>query len=84
VGAPDAMNREQLIALARGMGLELAAPKKVWIKHSFSVTPQSKNTFTEMSRALGYKMQDAMEEALSDWFAKKQTAYNAIARAKKI
>lgn len=76
------MDKEHLIALARSMGLEIASPKKIWIKHSYSVTPESKNTFSKYCDVLGIKMQDGLEEAFQDWFKKKDSEYKAIQDAK--
>ncbi len=75
-------SKEDLIQLARSMGLEVGPPKRIWIKHSFSITPESKEKFQERCKALGIKMQDALEEALQNWFEATQTGYSAIQRAK--
>jgi len=76
------IDRNTLIALARSMGLELSAPKRIWIKHSYSVTPESKETFSHYCEVLGFKMQDGLEEAFQDWFKKKESEYQAINSAK--
>lgn len=76
------LNKENLIALARKMGLELTAPKKIWIKHSYSVTPESKEKFSKYCDVLGIKMQDGLEEALQDWFKKGEVEFKAISHAK--
>lgn len=80
--AGTAFNKETLLAMAKTMGLELAAAKKIWIKHSFSITPETKEGFQKRCHALGFKMQDAMEEALLDWFSKHEHEYQAITEAK--
>lgn len=76
------LSKTDIIELARSMGLELAAPRKIWIKHSFSITPPTKEKFQEYCRALGYKMQDALEEALCDWFEKNRSDVSAIQKVK--
>ena len=76
------LDKESLIALARTMGLELSTPKKIWIKHSYSVTPDSKDKFSKYCDVLGIKMQDGLEEALQDWFKKKENEFKAISDAK--
>jgi hypothetical protein len=76
------LDKEKLIALAKTMGLELAAPKKIWIKHSYSVTPESKEKFSKYCEILGIKMQDGLEDALNDWFKKKENEFQAIVEAK--
>lgn len=75
-------SKEDLIQLARSMGLEVGPPKRIWIKHSFSITPESKEKFQERCKALGIKMQDALEEALQNWFEATQSGYSAIQKAK--
>lgn len=77
------IGKEELLAIAKSMGLELAAPKRIWIKHSFSITPESKETFQERCRALGLKMQDAMEEAMNDWFRKTEASYRGVQDVRK-
>lgn len=78
------LDRDSLIALAQKLGLELREPKKIWIKHSFSITPQTKEEFQNRCRALGYKMQDALEEIMQDWFKKTESEFQAIHHAKHI
>ena len=80
--AGTAFNKETLLAMAKTMGLELTAAKKIWIKHSFSITPETKECFQKRCNALGFKMQDAMEEALQDWFKKHEDEYQAITEAR--
>lgn len=77
------LSKEALMTLAQQMGLELREPKKVWIKHSFSITPETKHKFQERCRALGLKMQDALEEVMEDWFTKTDPEFRAITQAKK-
>lgn len=77
------IDKDTLIALARSMGLELTAKKKLWIKHSYSVTPESKEKFTNYCDVLGIKMQDGLEEAFQDWFKKKEVEFQAVSNAKK-
>jgi hypothetical protein len=76
------LDKDSLIAIARSMGLELAAPKKIWIKHSYSVTPESKEKFSKYCEVLGIKMQDGLEEALVDWFKKRENEFRAVSEAK--
>jgi hypothetical protein len=76
------IDKETLIALARSLGLEVTAPKKIWIKHSYSVTPESKEKFANYCDVLGIKMQDGLEEAFQDWFKKKEVEFKAIHEAK--
>lgn len=77
------IDKESLLALAKSMGLELAVPKKIWIKHSYSVTPESKEKFSKYCETLGIKMQDGLEDALQDWFTKKQSEFSAVSQVKK-
>jgi hypothetical protein len=77
------LDKESLIALARTMGLELTAPKKIWIKHSYSVTPESKEKFSKYCEVLGVKMQDALEESFQDWFKKREAEFRAVSDVKK-
>jgi hypothetical protein len=76
------IDKETLFAIARSMGLELKAPKKIWIKHSYSVTPESKQKFADYCDVLGIKMQDGLEEALQEWFLKKEAEFKAVSKAK--
>jgi hypothetical protein len=78
----SSMNREKLIEIAKSMGLEVVTPKKLWIKHSYSVTPESKEKFSKYCETLGIKMQDGLEEAFQDWFKKKELEFTAIINAK--
>lgn len=71
--------KEVLIELARKKGLSLEQ-KKIWVKHSYTVTPDDRIKFKEYCRVLGYKMQDAMEEALSDFFKKHESRYNKLSQ----
>lgn len=76
------LDKDALIALARSMGLELASPKKIWIKHSYSVTPETKQKFSDYCDVLGIKMQDGLEEAFQEWFKKKESEFKAVSDAK--
>ncbi len=70
------LNKETLIKMAKELGLDIRE-KKVWIKHSYTVTPNDKEEFKTRCEVMGVKMQDAMEEALHDWFKKTQKRYDA-------
>ena len=78
------IDRNQLLAMAKSMGLELRPEKKVWIKHSYSVTQESKEKFSNYCDTLGRKMQDALDEAFNDWFKKNKSEFEAITKREEI
>lgn len=80
--APAQLGREQLAELAAAMGLEVREPKKLWIKHSYSITPEAKAKFNAVCETLGIKLQDGLDEALQDFFRKKESEFGRVTRAK--
>ena len=70
--------------LAAKHGLKLQAPKKEFVKHTYSVTTDSKALFKKYCDTLGYNMQDAMEESLLDFFKKHALEYSRVKEAKNI
>ncbi len=78
------MNQDEVISLARSMGLEVKAPKRIFIKHSYSITAETKEKFQTVCRSLGIKMQDGMEEAMGLFFEKHGEKFAAVKRVKSL
>lgn len=74
----------QILELAAKHGLKLQAPKKEYVKHTYSVTVDSKALFKKYCDVLGFSMQDAMEEAMQDFFKKHALEYTRVKQAKSV
>ncbi len=81
---PDlGLSRDQIILLAQKHGLKFEGMKKEFVKHTYSVTLDSKTLFKKYCDTLGLNMQDAMDEALQDFFKKHALEYNRVKEAKR-
>jgi hypothetical protein len=66
LNAPEEL-RQLMIQLAQG-GLEIAGPKKTYIKHSYEVDQDLHQKFHEMYPVLGFKkVKDAINDAIASW-----------------
>ena len=77
------LSKDQIIALAQKHGLKFEGMKKEFVKHTYSVTLDSKNLFKKYCDVLGLNMQDAMDEALQDFFKKHSLEYKKVSEAKR-
>ena len=77
-----ALSASEILELAAKHGLKLQAPKKEFVKHTYSVTTESKALFKKYCDVLGLNMQDAMEEALQMFFKKNALEYSRVKEAK--
>jgi len=59
-----------ILRMAQEAGLQLAIPRKEYVKHSYSVTVATREKFKERCRILGKTMADGFEEAMEDFFRK--------------
>ena len=82
VATSPTLSAQDIINLAAKHGLTLQAPKREFIKHTYSVTTDSKALFKKYCDTLGINMQDAMEEALQGFFKKHALEYTRIKEAK--
>lgn len=80
--AQPALSASEILELAAKHGLKLQAPKKEFVKHTYSVTTESKALFKKYCDVLGLNMQDAMEEALQEFFKKHALEYSRVKEAK--
>lgn len=80
--AQPIMTSQEILELAAKHGLKLQAPKKEFVKHTYSVTTESKALFKKYCDVLGINMQDAMEEALQNFFKKHALEYTRVKEAK--
>lgn len=70
------LSKQELIDLAKSMGLELAKPKVKWAKHSFEFREETLLTFKKMVRQLGYaSIKEATEEMMDEWSQKRIAEY---------
>jgi hypothetical protein len=76
------ISKELLERMAREMGFELASPKRQFTKHTYSLTPRHKELMKQFTDVLGIAMQDAVCEAFDLFFAKYQSEFDAILKAK--
>ena len=81
--ASDTLSKDQIIMLAQKHGLKFEGMKKEFVKHTYSVTLDSKTLFKKYCDTLGLNMQDAMDEALQDFFKKHALEYNRVKEAKR-
>jgi hypothetical protein len=81
-GRSSELSASDILELARKHGLTLQAPKKEYVKHTYSVTVDSKALFKKYCDTLGVNMQDAMEEAMQDFFKKHAIEYTRVKQAK--
>lgn len=66
INAPEDL-RKLLLQLSEN-GIELAGPKKVYVKHSYEVDQELHQRFHEMYPVLGFKkVKDAINDAISRW-----------------
>ncbi len=72
------MTKEDIIKLAQLHGLKFEGQKKTFVKHTYSVVLESKDLFKKYCDTLGVNMQDAMEEALQDFFKKHALEYSRV------
>ena len=73
---PD-VSVEKLREMAKSLGVEISL-KRNWTKHTYTVTQENKILFDKYCSALDLKIQDAMEEAMSDWFKKHKKEYDEV------
>jgi hypothetical protein len=76
------LSAQDILELAAKHGLKLQSPKKEYVKHTYSVTVESKALFKKYCDVLGINMQDAMEEAMQDFFKKHGLEYTRVKQAK--
>ena len=77
------LSKDQIILLAQKHGLKFEGMKKEFVKHTYSVTLDAKTLFKKYCDTLGLNMQDAMDEALQDFFKKHALEYNRVKEAKR-
>lgn len=70
------MDKKALIELARRAGLEFV-DKRVFIKHSYSITVDNRDKFKSYCTVLGKKMQDELHEMMEKYFQDNRAEYEA-------
>ena len=70
ISNPVSFDRDTLIAMAAKAGLVLAKPKKEYVKHSYSVTSETRDRFKKHCKQIDKTMAEAFEEALTEYIAK--------------
>lgn len=83
VGTALNLSKEEILNLAKLHGLKFESQKKIYIKHTYAVTEEAKATFKQYCDHLGFSLQDAMSEALEDFFKKYKVEYLKVKEAKK-
>ena len=73
---------EELSRLASLRGLKLAPARPQYVKHTYSVQPNTKSLFKSYNDVLGTNLQDTFEEALQLFFAKHKESYDRVTKAK--
>jgi len=65
-----------LIAQLSQNGIELAGPKKVYVKHSYEIDLELHQKFHKMYPVLGYKkVKEAINDAIADWCEKNEIEF---------
>lgn len=73
---PAPVSKDDIIALARSLGLEIQKPRVKWAKHSFEYHEDTLNQFKQMIRQLGYaSIKEATQEMMQEWINKRQAEY---------
>ena len=75
------LTTEQVLAWAKANGMKIEAPKRVYNRHTVSMTDEHKKMLKQYAHALGTFEQDALHEALEDFFQKHQETHNYAQRA---
>ena len=75
------LSKDDIIKLAQSHGLKFEGARREFVKHTYSVTLESKALFKKYCDTLGYNMQDAMEESLQDFFKKHGLEYARVRSA---
>jgi hypothetical protein len=74
MNAPEEL-RKLMLQLAQN-GLEIAGPKKTYIKHSYEIDQDLHHRFHQMYPVLGFKkVKDAINDALSAWCDRNETEF---------
>lgn len=76
------VSKDELMKMARSMGLELSPPKIDYVRQTFAIRPEHKDMIPEYTKALGMKTQDFIGEALDMIFEKYQAQFESVKRAK--
>ena len=76
------LKKEDLEEIAKKLGYKLIN-KRTYIKHSFSITEDHLDLFRSYCHGLDFKMQEALHEALEDWFNKYSNDYKDIIETKR-
>ncbi len=74
INAPEDLRR--LLAELSRNGIELAGPKKQYVKHSYEIDQDLHRRFHDMYPVLGFKkVKDAINDAIATWCDQNQTEF---------
>lgn len=82
INAPDEL-RKLMLQLSNS-GIEIAGPKKVYVKHSYEIDQDLHQKFHEMYPVLGFKkVKEAINDAIALWCDQNEEEYRRRNNSKK-